>query len=205
MGGSSGVFGPSWSLWECFLGVLAASWGDLGVILEPLGGSWSPLPLPPASEQIDTSTPHPPFSTLKLNSTSLNLTPLNSTQLISLFDPPRPPFGSLLGAQIDPRSAQDRPKSPLDTLFVQTCDLTRNITFSKVSGVWGVPRRLPKRPRIAPRQLQDGLGELLFSSSFFTSILYRFCSVWAPHMPPSWDLFQNRNECLRGPQGIVFT
>ena len=46
-----------------------------------------------------------PFSTPYRTSTSLNLTHLNSTQLNSFLDPPRPPFWSLLATQIGPRSA----------------------------------------------------------------------------------------------------
>ena len=73
------------------------------------GGSYStglPLPLPPALDHPPAATLYPPKITPYLTSTSLNFTPLNSTHLNSLFDPPRPPFWSLLAPQIDPRSVQ---------------------------------------------------------------------------------------------------
>ena len=73
---------------------------------------WSPLPSSPGLGPSCPANPFPSFSTPYRTSTSLNLTPLNSTQLNSLFDPPRPPFWSLLGAQIDPRSAPSRLLTP---------------------------------------------------------------------------------------------
>ena len=63
------------------------------------------------------------FSTPHRTSTSLNLTPLNSTQLNSLFDPPRPPFWSLLGTQIDSRSAPNRLLTPY---------FSKNVTFHEM-------------------------------------------------------------------------
>ena len=74
--------------------------------------SWSPLPSTAglvASWHSDASFP---FSTPYRTSTSLNLTLLNSTQLNSFFDPPRPPFWSPLGHQIDPRSTSSRLLTP---------------------------------------------------------------------------------------------
>ena len=71
-----------------------------------------PLPLPPALEQHRWPIPRPPLSTPKPNPTSPNLTLPNFTQLNSFLDPPRPPFWTLLGAQIDPRSAPSRLLTP---------------------------------------------------------------------------------------------
>ena len=53
-------------------------------------------------------------------------------------------------------------------------------------------RRHPRRPKIAPRRLQDDLEELPFSSSFWPSILIRFgprfgfilAPFWAPKTAP---------------------
>ena len=83
---------------------------NLLCLLEPLGvvlgRSWSPLPPPSASEQIDTSTPHFPFPPqiapqLHLNFTTQNH--LNITSFLTLrgshFDPP-------WATHIDSRSAQ---------------------------------------------------------------------------------------------------
>ena len=50
----------------------------------------------------------PPFHSILFSHSlsHLNLTQLHSTQLNSLFDPPRPPILSLLGTQIDPSRHQ---------------------------------------------------------------------------------------------------
>ena len=51
------------------------------------------------------------------------------------------------------------------------------------------PRRHPRRPKIDPRRLQDDLQELLFSTSFLTSILVplgsHFGLILAPLGPPN--------------------
>ena len=97
------------------------AFGDLKsllCLLEPLGVSWRVLS--PLDRLLVSPSPSPGlgatsledasflFSTSFRTSTSLNLTPLNSTHLNSLFDPPRPPFRS----QIDPRSAPSRLLTP---------------------------------------------------------------------------------------------
>ena len=97
--------------------------------------------------------------------------------------------------------------------------------FKKTSATDGestilTPRRRPRRPKIDPRRLQDDLQELLFSTSFLSSILLRlgsdFClmlaSLWgakfggapglsntkiAPNTHDGPRRFQDR---LRGPQ-----
>ena len=52
------------------------------------------------------------------------------------------------------------------------------------------PRRHPRRPKIDPRRLQDDLQELLFSTSFLSSILVRLGSdfglILAPLEAPKW-------------------
>ena len=55
----------------------------------------------------------------------------------------------------------------------------------------------PRRPKIDPRRLQDDLQDLLFSTSFLSSILVRlgsdFGSIWAPSWPPFGS--QNLHKC----------
>ena len=46
------------------------------------------------------------------------------------------------------------------------------------------PRRHPRRAKIAPRRLQDDLQELLFSSSFLSSILVRLGSDFDFNLAP---------------------
>ena len=98
--------GLSFEALEAFLeppGVLLrASWSLLG-------RCWRPLVSPSPTAGLGAfGTDFPPFlfSTPYRTSTSFNLTPLNSTHLNSLFDPPRREFWSLLGPQIGSRSAQ---------------------------------------------------------------------------------------------------
>ena len=126
-----------------------------------------PFPLPPALEQSTRRLPQTPFSTSYRTSTSLNLTPLNSTQLTSLFDLLGLHFGPSWPPQIDPRSTQDRSKSPLEALFFKNVNF-HEISAGVVSGAFPGP---PRRPKIDPRRLQDDLQEHLFSTSFLSSIL----------------------------------
>ena len=144
----------------------------------------SPYLYPRPRSELPQNSLHTPFSTLKLNSTSLNFAPLNSAHLNSIFDPPRRPFWSLLASQ----SSQDRSKSPLDTSFVQKREFSRNLTFSNKKSPKMTPRRHPKRPKIGPRRHQDDLQEHLFLTSFLTSILLplgsHFGLILAPLGPP---------------------
>ena len=169
-------------------------WADLG----------SPLPSSPGLGVFHPDFHLRPLSTPYRTSTSLNVTPLNSTHLTSLFDPPRPPFGTPLGAQIVPRSVQDRPKSPLDTSFFQKHEFARNIGRRTVWGVSRVPRRAPRRPKMGSRRPQDDLEELLFSSLFLSSILVPLGPMFASSWPPFWDPNQHRIDPPRGTQDIVF-
>ena len=143
---------------------------------------WSPLPLPPALDQSSLRMLQTSFSTPYRTSTSLNLTPLNSTQLTSLFDPPWPPFWSLLAPQIGPRSAQDRSKSPLEALLFQKRRFSKNVVS---------PRRNPiLRPQDGtqddPRSTQDG-SKTIFKTFFFRPRFYlRFWSVLGPILAPFW-------------------
>ena len=125
-----------------------------------------------------------PFSHLKFD--QLNTTQLNSCALTfcpfaaSILEP----FGLQNRAKIDP----SRVKSPLDTSFFQKLEFSRNIGRRSVWSVSRVPRQHPKRTKIDPRQLEDNLRNLCFSSSFLSSILIPKKSIrassWVPLGPP---------------------
>ena len=194
------LLGRSWRV----LSPLDRLLGSLEVLLEPPGAlfkaSCLPFPLPPALDHSARRMLQTPFSTPYRTSTSLNLTPLNSTQLTSLFDLLGLHFGASWPPQIDPRSAQDRSKSPLEALFF------KNVNFHEISAgvVFGAFPGFPRRPKIDPRRLQDDLQDILFSTSFLSSISVRlefdFGSIWAPSWPPFGS--QNRPKC-RALAGLV--
>ena len=124
---------------------MGPSWGVLG-------RSWSPLPSSPGLGSIDPDFGTTSFSTPYRISTSLNLTPLNSTQLTSLFDLLGLHFGASWPPQIDPRSTQDRSKSPLEALLFQKREFSRNIGRRSVWGFSRVPKTTQDRPKTAPRR-----------------------------------------------------
>ena len=151
---------------------------------------------PPSSTGLGANrriSPPFPFFTPNRTSTSLNLKPLNSTHLNSLFDPPPGPFWSLLTPPNRPKIGTSRLLKPLEALFFQKHEFTRNIGRRSVWRASRAPRRHPRRPRIDPRSPQDDLRNLLFSSSFLSSILAplgsHFGSIlgpfWAPQIEPS--------------------
>ena len=119
-----------------FWSLLVRSWRVLSPLDRPLGSLWLllgppgallaasclPFPLPPALDHSARRMLQTSFSTPYRTSTLLNLTPLNSTQLTSLFDLLGLHFGASWPPQIDPRSAQDRSKSHLEALFFQKRD-----------------------------------------------------------------------------------
>ena len=150
--------------------------------------------LPYSSPPPVRSSPPAPsflFSTLFRPSASLKFTPLNSTHLNSLFDPPPGPFWSLLTPPNRPKIGPSRLLKPLEALFFQKHEFSRNIGRRSVWRASRAPRRHPRRPKIDPRRLQDDLQELLFSSSFLSSILVRFVFdfgiLWLPfglHLGP---------------------
>ena len=137
-----------------------------------------------------TSTP---FRT----STSLNFTPLNSTHLNSLFDPPPGPFWSLLTPPNRPKIGPSRLLKPLEASFVQKHEFSRNIGRRSVWRASRAPRRHPRRPKIDPRRLQDDLHDLLFSTSSLLSILVCLGTDFGSILAPSWLPFgsQNRPKC----------
>ena len=133
------------------------------------------------------------FSTPYRTSTSLNLTPLNSTQLTSLFDL----LGLHFGASWPPKSTQDRLKIGPSRLSKPY--FFKNVNFHETSAgvVSGAFPGFPRRPKIDPRRLQDDLQDLLFSTSFLSSILVRLGSDFGSILAPSWPPFgsQNRPKC----------
>ena len=102
--------------------------------------------------------------------------------------PPKPVNINLIW---EPKRLPNRPKtdlkSSLDLFFLQKRDFSKSNPRSRESTKM-TPRRSPKRPKIDPRRLQDDLQELLFSTSFSTSILVRlgsdFCLILAPPEAP---------------------
>ena len=105
-------------------------------------------------------------------------------------------LGCFLGAFLEPKSSQNRPKmvqvglkTAFETVFFEKREFSRNIGRRNVWSVSRAPRRHPKRPKIAPRRLQDDLQEHLFSTSFLISILVRlgshFGSILAPKGRPN--------------------
>jgi len=122
--------------------------------------------------------PDSPLSTPVRTSTSPQLHHVNFTQHHISSDPTRCSLWSLLGLQIDPRSALSRLLTP---------SFLKNVIFQNIAPALGTiltPRRHPRRPKIDPRRLQDDLQEILFSTSFLSSILIRlrsdFCLILAP-------------------------
>ena len=49
------------------------------------------------------------------------------------------------------------------------------------------PRSVPKRPKMLPRRLQDGLEAMFFSHRFLSSILIRFGSDLGAILEPFWE------------------
>ena len=126
-----------------------------------------PFPLPSALDQSTRRTLQISFSTPYRTSTSLNLTPLNSTQLTSLFDLLGLHFGASWLPQIDPRSIQDRSKSPLEALLFQKREFSRNIGRRSVWGLSRVPKTTQDRPKTAPRRSsRSAFSDLVFIFDF---------------------------------------
>ena len=174
------LLSPSWGLLEC-------SWGCFGVLLRPPGVILDPLVSPYSSTGLGANrrgNPSPPLFHSKLTSTSLNLTPLNSTHLNSLFDPPRPPFWSLLASQIDPRSPKIGPSRLLTPHFF------KNMNFHETSAgvVFGALPGPQDGTQDEPRSAQDG-SKTIFKTFFFRlRFCPRFWSILGPILTSSWLL-----------------
>ena len=65
-----------------------------------------------------------------------------------------------------------------------------------------IPRWLPRRPNIDPRLPQDDLEELLFSTSFLSSILVRLESDFGSILAPSWTPYGPKSGAWRGLLGL---
>lgn len=152
---------------------------------------WSPLPSTAGPVAIWHWDAPFPFSTPYRILTSLNFTPLNSIQLDSLCDPPGPPFWSLSGTQIDLRSA---PSRLLTTYFLKNVNF-HEMQFRPGETHSATQRRVPKRPKICRRRLQD---DLKLSASFLMSILVPLGSDFGLILAPVW-------ASQTGPSRVVTT
>lgn len=87
-----------------------------------------------------------------LNFTQPTSTQLNSTQLKSLFDPPGPPFWSLLGTQIDPRSAPSRLLTPYFLKKIHVHEMHFRPNENPFCDPKTPPGTIQDRPKTAPRR-----------------------------------------------------
>ena len=161
-------FGYKWSSWL----VLRPSCGVFG-------RSWSPLPPPPALERNGSSLACTPSASICRTSTSLNLTPLNLNQPNSSLDPPRRPFWSLLGRQIDRRSAK-----------VASWHIVQKLSFSQNKYVFKY-RMVKNDPKTATKPTQDRLKTALSRCSRASFFVFDFGSSWVrmwPHLGSPLDL-----------------
>ena len=98
------------------------------------------------------------------------------------------PSWSLLGGQNRPKMGQVGLKTALETLFFEKREFSGKALKTKVFSIKMTPRAVRKRPKIAPRRLQDDLEEVFFSHRFLSSILvglgFDFGSLWAPFWEP---------------------
>ena len=168
------------------LGRLGAILAGLGCFLGPLEpilvSPYSPsgLVTKPAAKPIPSQDSPKPY----LNSLHFSFRFL--LRLGSLLGSSWLPLGLHLGSLLGSILAQLRPKSPLDTLLFQKREFSRNLKFSNEKSPKMTPRRHPRRPKIDPRRLQDDLQELLFSTSFSTSILVPLGSKFGLILAPFW-------------------
>ncbi len=153
------LLGPSWA-------ALGASWGRLG----PLLISPSLYRRPRGSQ--GTVGPTNCWASLSLI--------FFTSFFFSFFTPSWPALGLHLGASWAPKLAPFWPKMHPSRLlkphFFQKSNFHKNERhaawehdFDPKAGL----KTAQDRPKIAPRQFQDALQELLFSSSFLSSILVR--------------------------------
>ena len=157
--------------------------GDINALEEGERLYWSPLTSTPGLGANRHLPARFPFLIPNRTSTSLNLTPLNSTHLNSLFDPPRPPFWSLVASPNRPKIG---PSRLLTFYLFKKIRFSRNLFETNEIHTFFAARRFRKRPKIRPRRFQDDLHTLLFSSSFSSSILIRLRSDFDLILVPFW-------------------
>ena len=64
---------------------------------------------------------------------------------------------------------------------------SRNLIKTNEKSIKMTPRSVPKRPKMLPRRLQDGLEAMFFSHRFLSSILIRFGSDLGAMLEPFWE------------------
>ena len=70
--------------------------------------------------------------------------------------------------------------------FFEKSGFSRNITFSNGFGWFFAQHGDPKRPKIAPRRVQDRLGSVFLTIEFSLRFCIVFDSVLVPIWPPKW-------------------
>ena len=98
-----------------------------------------------------------------------------------------------MGGQNRSKMGQVGLKTGLETMFFEKSDFSRKALKTNRKPIKMSPRAVTKRPKIAPRQPQDGLEHRFFSYRFLSSILvgfgFDFGSLWAPFWEPKSVIF----------------
>ena len=91
------------------------------------------------------------------------------------------------GRQVGPKSALDPSKTALEVIFFKNREFSRNLIKTNEKSITMTLRSVPKRPKMLPRRLQDGLEAMFFSHRFLSSILIRFGSDLGAILEPFWS------------------
>ena len=123
-----------------------------------------------------------------LGKSGLQNGPFSGIDFDAIRAPKWAPLGPHLAPFWRPSGAKRRPRHASKADQMQKRRFSRNLAFSNVFFVFSTPRRRPKRPRIAPRRLQDALLEPSERSSasidFLTRLRSRFGTFLAPKRAP---------------------
>ena len=83
-------------------------------------------------------------------------------------------------------SAQVGHGTVFEPSYLRKSDCSRNHSFYKGLGRFWAQDGAPKRPKIAPRRVQDRLGSLFLPLRFSLRFLIVLGSVLVPFWPPKW-------------------